>query len=122
MIPFVPLLHLALLPSLNSPPPPRGPRQRRLVVASIVSGLLVNAWEYSTEWQAWEKSTFGAGGIDYGKSVFDVRFVTALHGFAGWTTFSRSLQFFAVAGATTWLALRSLRIGPSNAPKGQPLG
>ncbi len=110
LLPFLPLLHLALLRS------PVSPRRfpSRLLALSLCVGFLVNAWEYSSEWQAYEKATFGDGTISYLQSVFDLHFVSALHGFAGWTTVTRLLQFVFVAGVTSigaWHTFRERRSG-----------
>jgi hypothetical protein len=102
LLPFVPLLHLSLLPLLA--------RARAMFVAGGLAGFLVNAWEYSTEWQAWEKATFGDGAIDYSRSVFDVRYVPALHGFAGTTSAGRFLQFLGVAALTSCALVAVLRL------------
>lgn len=102
LLPFVPLLHLSLLPLLA--------RARAMFVAGGLAGFLVNAWEYSTEWQAWEKATFGDGTIDYSRSVFDVRYVPALHGFAGTTSAGRFLQFLGVAALTSCALVAVLRL------------
>ena len=84
-----------------------------MFVAGGLAGFLVNAWEYSTEWQAWEKATFGDGAIDYSRSVFDVRYVPALHGFAGTTSAGRFLQFLGPKGAVSRVQLRGERQRPA---------
>jgi hypothetical protein len=101
LLPFVPLLHVSLLPLLA--------RARALFVVTGLCGFFVNAWEYSTEWQKWEKATFGDGAIDYSKSVFDVHFVSALHGFAGKASVALFLQFLGVAALTSGLLFVAVR-------------
>ena len=101
LLPFVPLLHLALLPMVS--------RRRLLFAAVSFAGFLVNAWEYSTEWQAYEKATFGDGRIDYVRSIFELQSVSALHGFAGSATVGRFLQFLGVAALTSWLLVAAGR-------------
>ena len=110
LLPFVPLLHLAFLSHLDHPTK----ASRWLIGGSLAAGFLVNAWEYSTEWPAFEKATFGDGKIDYLRSVFELQFVSALHGYAGWTTIERLLQFFAVAGFTTVGTIYLLRRASRN--------
>lgn len=99
LLAFIPLLHLSLVPVLTRWP----------TAAASAVGFLVNAWEYSSEWQAFEKATFNSGVLDYRLSVFDLRYVPALHGFAGITTLERGLQFGAIAGAATFALAYFLR-------------
>lgn len=102
LLPFVPLLHLALLPFLSRP----------VVRGALAFGVLVNAWEYASEWRVWEKATFDSGAVDYLRSVFELRYVAALHGYAGATTLERLAQFATVAAAASVLLGFALRARP----------
>lgn len=100
LLPFLPLLHLAFLPLLGNTP-----RVASASLATLFSfGFLVNVWEYSSEWHAFEKATFGDGTVDYMRGVFEWRLAPALHGFVGANTVERALQFLGIAVATSLIA------------------
>jgi hypothetical protein len=100
LIPFLPLLHVGLLPFM------RTPSVRRLLLGGLVIGFCVNAWEYAIEWQAYERNTFGEGKVDYLRSVAELPYVVGLHGFAGWDSALRMLQFVAIAVGTSLVIRR----------------
>ena len=106
LIPFVPLLHFGILPIMQG-----WKRARHLLLGALVVGFCVNAWEYAIEWQAYEKDTFGEGKIDYRRSVTELPYVAGLHGFAGWDSVVRLLQFVAIAGAVSYVLRRVVRSG-----------
>lgn len=101
LIPFIPLVHVALLALL--------PRLRVAFYSVCAAGLLANAWEYSIEWGPYEKAMFGSGVIDYRRSVFELEYVSALHGFAGSTSIERLLQFAGIAFLSSFLVARVVR-------------
>jgi hypothetical protein len=100
LLPFLPLLHLGAVDWLNG-----GAWKRRIFLLGLAVGSGMNAWSYATNWQEYERQTFGPGGNDYLLSVFDWRYASALHGFAGTGTVRLLLQFAAV-GVLSWLAIR----------------
>lgn len=101
LIPFIPLVHVALLALL--------PRFRVAFYSVCAAGLLVNAWEYCLEWGPYEKVMFGSGVIDYRRSIFELKYVSALHGFAGSTSIERLLQFAGIALLSSFLVARVVR-------------
>ena len=70
---------------------------------------MANSWEYSIEWGPHEKAVFGSGMIDYRRSVFELKYVSALHSFAGSTSIERLLQFAGIAFLSSFLVARVVR-------------
>ena len=101
LLPFVPVLHLAI-PFLASDT--RRARRPLLIALALlfVLGFTVNAAEDLGTWKDWEKATFGSGAVDYRRSVFEPRYAALLHSVEPARLARRLPLFLAIAGATAY--------------------
>ncbi len=101
LLPFVPVLHLAIPPLAARAS--GWSRARRLALAlPFVLGLAVNAAEDLGTWKDWEKETFGSGAVDYKRSVFEPRYAALLHSVTPARAAVRLPLFLAIVGSTAF--------------------
>jgi hypothetical protein len=109
LLPFVPVLHLAL-PFLAANAR-RWSRFRQVAFAlPFVLGFAVNAAEDLGVWKDWEKATFGSGAVDYRRSVSEPRYAALLHSVEARRAAVRLPLFLVIAGASAF-ALSKLESG-----------
>jgi hypothetical protein len=105
LLPFVPVLHLAIPPFAVRAS--GWSRARRLALAlPFVLGFAVNAAEDLGTWKDWEKATFGSGEVDYKRSVFEPRYAALLHSVQPARAAARLPLFLGIAGATAFALSR----------------
>ncbi len=101
LLPFVPVLHLAL-PFLFADASNWSTFRRIVLALPFVLGFAVNAAEDLGVWKDWEKATFGSGAVDYKRSVFEPRYAALLHSVEARRAAARLPLFLAIAGASAF--------------------
>ena len=105
LLPFVPVLHLAIPPLAAAAAGGTGARRLAFILPFLL-GFAVNAAEDLGTWKDWEKATFGSGAVEYRRSVFEPRYAALLHSVEPRRVAVRLPLFLAIAGATAFALSR----------------
>lgn len=101
LLPFVPVLHLAL-PFLAANARCWSRLRQVAFALPFVLGFAVNAAEDLGVWRDWEKATFGSGAVDYKRSVFEPRYAALLHSVEPGRAAARLPLFLAITGTSAF--------------------